>query len=79
MKKLGVVGGVIGSILGLALSNIAVYVANLSLGEEILKANMSFQLVGGVILLSFIIGCLSGLFPSWQAANLRPVDAIRKR
>ncbi|MCX6694968.1 MAG: ABC transporter permease [Candidatus Altiarchaeota archaeon] len=76
---LGVVGGVIGCILGLALSNGVVFLSDRYWEAGILKANMSPLLLLGVVVLSFVMGSLSGLLPAWRAAKLTPVEAIRSR
>ncbi|MFQ5655207.1 MAG: ABC transporter permease [Planctomycetota bacterium] len=34
-------------------------------------------LIGGAVLLSFLLGLIGGAFPALRASLLRPVDALR--
>lgn len=74
---LGMVGGAMGVIIGLGLSKTVEYVAVTQLGEEMLKAHISWELIAGALLFSFIVGCVSGVLPAKQASELKPVDALR--
>ncbi len=74
---LGIVGGVIGIVLGLAMSK-GVELIALSYGLDMLKAYISPGLVLGALAFSFTIGSVSGLLPARKAANMNPVDALRK-
>lgn len=74
---LGMVGGLIGIILGMGLAKIVEIGATAALGSTLLKADFSWTLILGALLFSFIVGSLSGLLPAMQAANLKPVDALR--
>ena len=75
---LGLVGGIIGVIFGLGISKSVEIIAAIS-GNSILKASLSPTLIVGALAFSFIVGSLSGLMPAKQAAELKPVDALRKR
>lgn len=74
---LGMVGGIIGSLIGVAMSKTVEFFAEKELGTEILKANISLELILGALLFSFFVGCLSGILPARQASQLKPVDALR--
>jgi putative ABC transport system permease protein len=74
---LGFVGGVIGCGFGLLISKIAEFAANQALGSDMLKAYVSWDLIAGALLFSFIVGSISGVFPARKAALLKPVDALR--
>ncbi len=72
----GLVGGFIGTVLGLLMSK-GVEFGAASAGFDILKASVSPFLVIGALLFSFLVGCVSGIFPAMKAAKLKPVDALR--
>ena len=74
---LGAVGGLAGVIVGGGFAKIVELAAVAALGTDLLKAHLSLELLGGAILFSFIVGMASGAFPARQAANLKPVDALR--
>ena len=74
---LGVTGGVIGVIIGLGLSKTVEYAAAVELGETMIQAHISWQLIVGALAFSFIVGSLSGVLPARQASHLKPVDALR--
>ncbi|MBU0762661.1 MAG: ABC transporter permease, partial [Candidatus Altiarchaeota archaeon] len=76
---LGLTGGVIGVLLGLGISFGASYVVEAYYESELVKASASFSLIFGALAFSFVVGCLSGLLPSMNAAKMKPVDAIRYR
>ncbi len=74
---MGMVGGAIGVVIGIALSKIVEYVAEQELGMVLLKANVSIELILGALTFSFLVGCISGILPARQASKLNPVDALR--
>ena len=74
---LGLVGGVIGIFIGLALSKGAEYIATAQLGTDLLQASTGWNLIIGAMLFSFFIGAISGVLPALQASRLKPVDALR--
>lgn len=78
---IGFLGGVVGEAIGVALAGIFNFGVN-SLANRFggTAANLfSFPgwFIGGVIVLSMIIGFLSGIFPAQRASNLEPLEALR--
>ena len=74
---IGFTGGLIGIIIGLGLSKTVEYAATQELGEAIIQAHVSPELIFGALAFSFIVGSLSGVLPAKQASDLKPVDALR--
>ncbi len=74
---LGLIGGVIGTLLGLAISEVAFYFIR-QFASMSLYPNRSLMLIGGALVASFLLGVFSGYLPARKAANLEPVEAIRK-
>jgi putative ABC transport system permease protein len=74
---LGLIGGAIGVIMGMALSLSVAYFANDYFGRELIIVNISIPLIISAITFSFLVGVLSGSIPSIQASKLRPVEALR--
>lgn len=75
---LGLVGGIIGAAMGVALSFGVAAIANTAMGSELFRVTFSLPLVLGAFTFSFLIGIISGVFPALQASKLNPVDALRK-
>lgn len=74
---LGLIGGTIGVLLGIGLGKGVQLIATNALGTNLLQASITFPLVAGALLFSFLIGTLSGVLPAMQAARLKPADALR--
>ncbi len=74
---LGLIGGIIGIILGLGLSEIGFFFIRESLGTP-LQPSRSPMLIGGALGASVLLGVISGYLPARKAANLEPVEAIRQ-
>jgi len=74
---LGLFGGVIGIIIGYAISKAIESIANNQLGTTLLQIATPPWLIIGSLLFSFIAGSISGLLPAWQATKIKPVDALR--
>ncbi|MBU0762662.1 MAG: ABC transporter permease [Candidatus Altiarchaeota archaeon] len=74
---MGAIGGVVGTIIGLVMSKSVEYYAVSQLNITLLKASTSPAIIFGAISFSFIVGCVSGVFPALQASKLRPVEALR--
>ena len=45
--------------------------------QKVLPATMSLPVVAVALLVSLVTGVLSGFFPAWRAARMKPVDALR--
>ncbi|MFH1106029.1 MAG: ABC transporter permease [Candidatus Aenigmatarchaeota archaeon] len=73
---LGLAGGVIGVLFGLGIGSLA-EAASAAAGMSALKIYMSWELIIGSLLFSFVVGCVSGVAPAREAARLNPVDALR--
>ncbi|MBI4146731.1 ABC transporter permease [Candidatus Woesearchaeota archaeon] len=74
---LGLAGGILGSIFGLAISKIAQYAVNNIFGEGTLYAAIPPGIIIGVLLFSIFTGAISGILPARRAALLKPVEALR--
>ena len=74
---IGFVGGVIGIMVGLGIAYLIGFAAAQA-GFSILKISMDFQLIAFALAFATIVGAVSGYFPARSAANLKPVDALRK-
>jgi putative ABC transport system permease protein len=74
---LGMIGGIIGTILGYFAGRIIEVIANNALGTNLLKIYSPWYLWVGCIFFSFLIGAVSGFVPSLKASKLRAVDALR--
>ncbi|MCW4011353.1 MAG: ABC transporter permease, partial [Candidatus Bathyarchaeota archaeon] len=66
----GIAGGVLGAIVGFA--------AGIFVGDWIgLPVSVTPSLGLLVVAFAMITSVLAGFYPSWQAANLHPVEALR--
>ncbi len=75
---LGMVGGIIGILLGLAFAYGMAALGRLFLGAELIQANVSPLLIFGALLFSFTLGTGFGVLPALQASKLQPVEALKK-
>jgi putative ABC transport system permease protein len=73
----GMVGGLIGVLLGTAIGFVGVQGINSFIGSQS-SFEINWILVLGTLLGSFIIGSVSGIAPAMKAANMNPVEALRK-
>jgi ABC-type antimicrobial peptide transport system permease subunit len=71
---LGALGGVCGILLGLALAWAATQIPWIG---EMLAPRYSPQLFAQALAVALITGGLGGLYPSWRATRMRPVEALR--
>jgi putative ABC transport system permease protein len=74
---IGIIGGLGGTLLGVALAKtIEIY------GQIhpmfYIEASITPQLLIFGLVFSFLVGCLSGFFPARRAAKLKPVEALRR-
>ena len=74
---LGMVGGVIGIILGLAFAFGLSAAGRAFLGSELIQASISPFLVIGALMFSFVLGTVFGVLPAYEASKLSPVDSLR--
>ncbi len=66
----GIVGGVLGSALG--------FILGVAVGDYIgLPVSVTYELGGAVVLFAVLTSVIAGLYPSWQASRLHPVEALR--
>lgn len=73
---MGLVGGIVGTVLGLGLSGLASVFIGRAFNIEIINV-VSFGLIGATLLGSFALGSFAGLWPAWRASRLPVVDALR--
>ena len=64
------IGGVIGVISGIGLSRVVARVSGS-------PTAISIPAIIGSVVFSMMIGLIFGLLPSYKAANLNPIDALR--
>ncbi|MFP4524472.1 MAG: ABC transporter permease [Candidatus Woesearchaeota archaeon] len=74
---LGLVGGLIGIALGLGFAFATAAIARQALGADIIRAHVSFGLLAGAMLGSFLVGSIAGLTPARQASRMKPVEALQ--
>lgn len=73
---MGLVGGIVGTLLGLGLSALAsVFIGRFFDVELIVVASPALIII--TLLGSFALGALAGLWPAWRASKLPVVDALR--
>jgi len=73
---MGLIGGVLGLILGSTLSLLGSRLLGPSLGVGSFTPIIDGWLISGVLVFSFVLGALSGVWPAWRASRLNPVDAL---
>ncbi|RLG13853.1 hypothetical protein DRN69_04950 [Candidatus Pacearchaeota archaeon] len=73
---LGLVGGIIGTFFGVIFSKSLELVSS-KLGYSILTIHLSWNLIIGAILFSFVAGMISGIIPALRASKLNIVEALR--
>ena len=72
----GLAGGILGCILGIAVS-FGIKIIASQLGFSLLAIKIDPLLILFVILFAFLVGMIAGYLPSKRAANLKPVDTLR--
>jgi putative ABC transport system permease protein len=73
---LGLLGGIIGVVIGSIISFAGITGINSFIGAST-TPGINFALIIGALLISTIIGAVSGITPAMQAAKEKPVDALR--
>jgi putative ABC transport system permease protein len=74
---IGLVGGCLGIISGLLMVYVIKYFAS-TIGLPFnIPLIISPQIIAVAMIISLAISVLAGLYPSWKAANIRPVEALR--
>ncbi|MBU0894612.1 MAG: ABC transporter permease [Nanoarchaeota archaeon] len=74
---LGLVGGSIGSLIGIGIAFGASSIASQALGINLFRVSANYGLLIGAVGFSFFVGIISGIFPAMQASKLNVVDALR--
>jgi len=74
---LGAVGGIIGITVGLLIGFVGIQGINAFIGSQN-PFNISWMLVSATLIGSFLIGSIAGIAPAMKAANMNPVEALRK-
>lgn len=73
---LGFVAGIIGVLIGFAIS-FTIGQVLISLGWSFLQPAFPWYLFAGAIAFATLTGALSGIWPAWRASKLKAVDALR--
>jgi putative ABC transport system permease protein len=73
---LGLIGGAIGTALGIGFAKLVELAASFALGPSVLQASVSLGLIGGALLFGLLVGVVSGLVPAYQASRMEPVEAL---
>ena len=71
---LGMLGGVFGLILGYGIMNVLVHSPQL---QNIGRINYNFIFMIKVIMVSLLVGFLSGIYPAIRAISIKPIEALR--
>ena len=74
---IGLIGGIIGILIGIGISEIAVFVVGEYVSTVSLARGYSVILVLGALTFSTLLGLLSGYLPSRRASKLEPAEALR--
>ena len=73
---IGLIGGLIGVLIGIGISEIAVYSAT-EIGSVEIARGYTPGLIVGALTFSTLLGVLSGYLPARKASNMDPADALR--
>jgi putative ABC transport system permease protein len=74
---LGLVGGIIGVLIGIGISETIEYIAFVSLGTTLLQTTYPLWLILGCLAFAFFTGAIAGSLPAYNASRTNVVDAIR--
>ena len=75
---LGLMGGVIGVMLGVAISKTVELIAFQLFESPLIQTDFSVFLIFGALGFSFLVGMMAGVFPAYNASKLSVVEALRK-
>ena len=75
---LGLFGGIIGVLLGFAISKSVELIAFQIFESFLIRASFDPLFLIGMLTFAFAVGAISGVFPAKQAAALVPVEALRQ-
>lgn len=73
---MGLVGGIVGTLLGLGVSSLASAVIGRIFDVRVAVV-VSPSLIVATLAGAFALGAVAGLWPAWRAAKLPVVDALR--
>ena len=74
---LGMVGGLIGVIIGIAISGGVTIAIRTYFDVNIMKFSAPWWLILGSLTFAFLLGLVSGYVPATKAAKLKPIDALK--
>ncbi len=74
---LGFCGGVVGIIFGAGAAYLLVLVAGPIVGSNLLQAHFSLPLFAILLVMSTLVGAISGYFPAREASSITPLEALR--
>ncbi|MGV8141789.1 MAG: ABC transporter permease [Candidatus Woesearchaeota archaeon] len=74
---IGLIGGTIGMLIGVGISLVAQQLIGTFLGPGFFQVFLPWWLLTGAAGFALIIGMISGILPAKQAADMRPVEALR--
>jgi putative ABC transport system permease protein len=74
---LGIVGGVIGVLVGIGISETIEYIAFSALGTTLLQTTYPSWLILGCLAFAFLTGAVAGSVPAYQASKTNVVEALR--
>lgn len=73
---IGLIGGIIGVLIGVGISEIVVHIAS-EFSPVPIGRGYDIPLIAGALAFSTFLGVISGYLPSRRASNLDPADALR--
>ncbi len=73
---IGLIGGVIGVLIGVGISEVVVFAAS-EFSPVAIARGYTPELIGGALIFATMLGLISGYLPSRRASNLDPAEALR--